>query len=79
MIDLELRKQLADKQANEALFKQLGAMIEKSLQENNAGLKENFSKGTDNSHVMTKYLLKRLDIQILLLLQLHKDLKKLKK
>lgn len=78
-IDYVARAKLAEKQSQEALFTKLGGMIEKSLKENNAGLRENFTKGEGNSFELTKQMIKRLDMQILLLLQLHKDLKRLKK
>lgn len=75
MIDLELRAKLAESKRNDALFAQIGDMISQSMKENNAELKKNFAQGEDNSFELTKHMIKRLDMQILLLLQIHKDLK----
>ena len=74
MIDVNARQRLAGQLQQEALFKQLGTMIESSLKANNAELKGNFTKGEGNQFELTKQMIKRLDMQILLLLQLHKDL-----
>lgn len=77
MIDLEARAKLAQQRKDEALFAQIGGMISQSMKENNAELKKNFTQGAGNSFELTKHMIKRLDMQILLLLQIHKDLKAL--
>lgn len=75
MIDLEARAKLAESKRTEALFGQIGTMISSSMAANNVELKKNFAQGEGNSFELTKHMIKRLDMQILLLLQIHKDLK----
>jgi hypothetical protein len=78
MIDHELRARLASQKKDELLFAQLGVLINKSLTTNNAELKKNFTQGEENSLELTKRMVQRMDMQMLLLMQIHKDLVALK-
>ena len=79
MINYQLRQKYREQLQQGALFSSLQKVVEKSLSENSQALQGNFAKGETNQFALTKQMIKRLDMQILLLLQLHKDLKKIKK
>lgn len=77
MIDYEARAKLAQQRKDDALMQTIGEMISKSLDENNKELKKNFTEGGENQMQLTKAMVQRFDVQIMMLMQIHKDLQAL--
>jgi hypothetical protein len=76
MIDVAARKKIFEQQQNkkmmEDLFKQLEGSIADAVGKNNA---DKLSDSA-NTHDMIRYITKRLDFQIVLLVKILKELKK---